>query len=40
MTPPTMGNDKNNISNMLCDERYSNIAHQKQNEMKQETRKF
>jgi hypothetical protein len=30
----------NNISNMLCDERYSNVAHRKQNEMKHETRKF
>lgn len=25
---------------MLCDERYSNVAHRKQNEMKHETRKF
>jgi hypothetical protein len=30
----------NKISNMLCDERYSNHAHRKQNEMKHETRKF
>lgn len=25
---------------MLCDERYSNDAHRKQNEMKKETRNF